>query len=161
MHSTLRLESPLERAYYTIANQKASLKKWEDHIYYMGGDTPLQVTKMWSETAGNPIATVSMSLLRPCLYDPVWTTDDTLGGYLITPMQILDNIDAYPAHKSRILQADMSFLPIVFNGVFKDRIIKHRIIDGNHRVAFAEMNHQGSIQVKYISESQLERCIVR
>lgn len=158
MHSTLHLERPDERRYYTIANNNTS-QTWEDHVFFMSG-TAFQVTKMWSETAATPISYVSMSLLESCLYDRVWTTDDTMGGFLISPIDVIANLDAYPAHKGRITGADMRFSPIVFNGIFKSTILKNIVLDGNHRLAFAKLNHTGTIGVKYITEAQLNRCVV-
>jgi hypothetical protein len=157
MNSKLHLERPDERRYYTIANNHAS-NDWDDHIFFMGG-TAFQVTTMWKETAATPISYVSMSLLESCLYDKVWTTTDTVNGFLIAPIDVIANLDAYPAHKSRITGADMRFSPIVFNGVFGNTILKHIVLDGNHRLAFAKLNHAGTIGVKYITEDQLKRCV--
>lgn len=132
---------------------------WDEHIFFIGG-TAFRVTSMWRETAATPVSVVSMALFRDCLYSAIWTSDDTFDGFRVSPMTVIANLDAYPVHKARITGADLAFAPIVFNGVLNGGILKNIVLDGNHRLTFAELNHAATIGVKYITEEQLHRCIV-
>ncbi len=151
-------------AYRTVRPTKkdappAGHSSWDEHVFYLGG-TMFRVTSMWRETAATPVSVVSMSLFRDCLYSAIWTSDDTYDGFRVSPMTVIANLDAYPVHKARILGANMAFAPIAFNGVFGGAILKNIVLDGNHRLTYAELSRAATIGVKYISEAQLARCVI-
>ncbi len=160
MESKLTLDRPGTRKYYTVRPTNAATSGWDEHIFYLNG-TSFQVTAMWRETAATPVTPVSMSLFADCLYNRLWTSDDTAEGFRVSPMDVIANIDAYPTHKSRILRANMAYSPIAFCGVFDGLILKNIILDGNHRLTFAQLNKAATIGVKYITSDQLARCIIR
>jgi len=141
MISKLTLDRPGTRKYYTVKPAASATSGWDEHIFYLNG-TSFQVTAMWRETANAPVTPVSMSLFSDCLYDRLWTSDDTVDGFRVSPMDVISNIDAYPTHKERILRANMAYAPIAFCGVFNGLILKNVILVGNHRLTFAQLGNR-------------------
>ncbi|MFA6474547.1 MAG: hypothetical protein WCV85_06810 [Patescibacteria group bacterium] len=105
--------------------------------------------KLWNLEI--PTEEMDIRELRWILEVPFW--EDTDGNITIVPTDVLKNLDAYPEHRDRILQADTSF-PI---HIMPNRNGKWLTLDGLHRLAKLVLNGATKIRVKKVTREQVEK----
>ena len=105
------------------------------------------------DTHKHPVTTLSMEELRPQLDQIVWGTESELWS----PATVLEKMELkkYTSNAERIKKADLSY-PIIVTGAATKQSIKHRIIDGYHRLAKAAFKGQTDMRV-YVLDAPLLR----
>lgn len=103
--------------------------------------------KLWALDI--PVEYLDVSLLVWQLELPFWAHDGK--KYNLCPMRVLENIDLYPEHKDRILNADTSH-PI---DVMKNQNSKLEILDGVHRLVKLMLEGNTKIKVRNIPRSAI------
>lgn len=75
---------------------------------------------------------------------PFW--EDERGNIVITPNEVINNLDQYPSHRDRIAAADTSY-PI---DIMKNKKGKWLTLDGLHRLAKLVMEKASIVKVRKI-----------
>ena len=76
---------------------------------------------------------------------PFWKGEN--GKYTIIPNEVLKDIDSYPEHKDRILNADITY-PI---DIMKNSKDAWTVLDGMHRLARLMLEGNTRVKVRKIS----------
>ena len=92
-----------------------------------------------------PIEDMDVSLLEWQLDLPFWAHNGK--KYNLHPRQVLENIDSYPDHKNRVLNADIKY-PI---DVMENQNGKLEILDGVHRLVRLMLEGNKKVKVRKIS----------
>ena len=77
---------------------------------------------------------------------PFW--EDEKGNIVITPNQVINNQDQYPAHRDKIQAADTSF-PI---DIMKNKEGKWLTLDGLHRLVKLVLKKEPTVKVRKIPQ---------
>ena len=75
---------------------------------------------------------------------PFW--EDEEGNIVITPNEVINNLDAYPYHRDKIDSCDTSY-PI---DIMKNKKGKWLTLDGLHRLVKLHLNKESKIRVRKI-----------
>lgn len=75
---------------------------------------------------------------------PFW--EDENGNIVITPREVINNMDAYPYHRDKILNSNTSH-PL---DIMKNKKGKWLTLDGLHRLVKLFLNKESKIQVRKI-----------
>lgn len=98
--------------------------------------------KLWNLEV--PVEQMDISELTWTLDIPFW--EDEGGNIVVTPREVIDNLDAYPYHKEKIDACDTSY-PI---DIMKNKKDNWAILDGLHRLVKLYMASESTIQVRKI-----------
>lgn len=98
--------------------------------------------KLWALEV--PIEEIDINELLWILDLPFWEDKD--GNIVITPNQVINNLNAYPEHQNKIQNCDASY-PI---DIMKNKNNKWLILDGLHRLVKMFLNKETKIQVRKI-----------
>ena len=98
--------------------------------------------KLW--TLEVPAEEMDISELTWIFDVPFWEDED--GNIVITPRKVMDNMDKYPYHRDKTLNADTSH-PI---DIMKNKKGKWLTLDGLHRLVKLYLNKKSKIQVRKI-----------
>jgi hypothetical protein len=109
------------------------------------------------DTHNHPITTLSMEELRPQLDQQVWGNEPELWS----PSTVLEKMELkkYASNAERIRKADLSY-PIIVTGSATKQSIKHRIIDGYHRLAKAAFKGQTEMKVYVLDAALLRKFLL-
>lgn len=77
---------------------------------------------------------------------PFWEDED--GNIIITPREVIDNMDDYPHHRDKILNADTSHAI----DIMKNKKGKWLTLDGLHRLVKLYLNKDSKIKVRKIPQ---------
>ncbi len=89
-----------------------------------------------------PTEPMDIKELRWIMDVPFW--EDTDGNIVLTPNQVLKNLNQYPDHRDRIMRCDTSF-PL---HIAKNKKGKWLTLDGLHRLAKLIVDGVETVQVK-------------
>ena len=94
----------------------------------------------------HPVETLQLEELEPQLKELVW------GDW--SPMTVLEKMDAkkYSENAERIKKADLSY-PIIVTG-------KHRVVDGFHRLAKAQLEGKKTIKVQVFDAALMRKFLL-
>jgi RNA-binding protein YhbY len=94
----------------------------------------------------HPVETIQLEELEPQLKELVW------GDW--SPMTVLEKMDAkkYSENAERIKKADLSY-PIIVTG-------KHRVVDGFHRLAKAQLEGKKTIKVQVFDAALMRKFLL-
>ena len=94
----------------------------------------------------HPVETIQLEELEPQLKELVW------GDW--SPMTVLEKMDVkkYSENAERIKKADLSY-PIIVTG-------KHRVVDGFHRLAKAQLEGKKTIKVQVFDAALMRKFLL-
>lgn len=98
--------------------------------------------KLWALEV--PVEEMDINELLWILDVPFW--EDENGNIVITPMEVLNNLDNFPYHRDKIRNCDTSY-PI---DIMKNKKGKWLTLDGLHRLVKMHLNKESKIQVRKI-----------
>ena len=98
--------------------------------------------KLWALEV--PVEEMDISELTWIFDIPFWEDED--GNIVITPQEVMDNMDEYPYHRDKTLNADISY-PI---DIMKNKKGKWLTLDGLHRLVKLYLNKVSKIQVRKV-----------
>ena len=98
--------------------------------------------KLWALEV--PSEEMDINELTWMLDIPFWEDED--GNIVITPNEVINNLDEYPYHKEKINNCDTSY-PI---DIMKNKKDKWAILDGLHRLVKMFLNNESKIIVRKI-----------
>lgn len=98
--------------------------------------------KLWALNV--PIEEMDMQELVWIFSVPFW--EDESGNIVITPKEVMDNMDKFPYHRDKILNADTTY-PI---DIMKNKKGKWLTLDGLHRLAKLFLNNEVKVKVRKI-----------
>ncbi len=101
--------------------------------------------KLWALKV--PVETIEISELLWIFDLPFW--EDEEGNLVITPREVIENLDAYPYHRNKIQNCDTSY-PI---DIMKNKNGKWLTLDGLHRLVKLYLEHITKIRVRKIPPS--------
>jgi len=91
-----------------------------------------------------PVEEMNIDELRWIMDVPFWEDDD--GNIVITPNEVIQNMDRYPDHRDRIQNADNSF-PL---DVMKNKKGEWLTLDGLHRLVKQILEGRKTVRVRKI-----------
>jgi hypothetical protein len=160
LQNLLKIESPLAGAFSeaeatngSIIEENKNIVK-QDHkirvpidqlpevIQKYGFDFHLDNNKVWKLDI--PVEEINISELEWIFDHPFWT-DKTRCD--LCPRKVIENINLYPEHKKRILNADISH-PV---DIMKNQLGNWLILDGLHRLVRLFMEGNKKVKVRKIS----------
>jgi len=103
--------------------------------------------KLWALDV--PTEEMDMSELEWIFDVPFW--EDKEGNIVIRPREVIENLDAYPDHKERIMNCDCSY-PL---DIMKNRKGKWLTLDGLHRLVKLYMDGGKTVKVRKIPEDMV------
>ena len=98
--------------------------------------------KLWALEV--PVEEMDISELTWIFDIPFWEDED--GNIVITPQEVMDNMDEYPYHRDKTLNADISY-PI---DIMKNKKGKWLTLDGLHRLVKLHLNKVSKIQARKV-----------
>jgi len=98
--------------------------------------------KLWALDV--PIEEMSIKEFHWMLHIPFW--EDEHGNIVITPQEVMDNLDKYPMHKNKIEMCDTSF-PV---DIMKNKKGKWSTLDGLHRIVKLILEGKNVVRVRKI-----------
>lgn len=98
--------------------------------------------KLWALKV--PVEEMNIDELLWIFDIPFWEDKD--GNIVITPIEVINNMDTYPFHRDKILNSDTSY-PI---DIMKNKKGKWLTLDGLHRLVKLHLNKVSKIQVRKI-----------
>jgi hypothetical protein len=98
--------------------------------------------KLWALDV--PVEEMDVDELLWILDIPFWEDED--GNIVITPNEVINNLDDYPYHKDKINNCDTSY-PI---DIMKNKKGKWLTLDGLHRLVKVYLNKETKIKVRKI-----------
>lgn len=98
--------------------------------------------KLWALKV--PVETIDISELLWIFNLPFW--EDGEGNIVITPREVMNNMDEFPYHKEKIKNCDTSY-PL---DIMKNKKGKWLTLDGLHRLVKLYLNHKKRIKVRKI-----------
>lgn len=98
--------------------------------------------KLWALEV--PVEEMNVDELLWILDVPFW--EDEEGNIVITPKEVIDNPDKYPAHRDKIKAADTSY-PI---DIMKNKNGKWLTLDGLHRLVKLVLKKEKTVRVRKI-----------
>jgi len=98
--------------------------------------------KLWALEV--PVEEMNIDELRWIMDVPFWEDDD--GNIVITPNEVIQNMDRYPDHRDRIQNADNSF-PL---DVMKNKKGEWLTLDGLHRLVKQILEGRKTVRVRKI-----------
>jgi hypothetical protein len=116
---------------------RTDIKKLPEEIQKYGFDFHWDNKKVWSISV--PVEEIDIDELLWSLDKPFWTN---IRKCDLCPMQVVENLDSYPLHKERILNADTSH-PI---DIMQNQLGKWLFLDGVHR--FVRLLIEGNTKIK-------------
>lgn len=103
-------------------------------------------------TKDNPVIEIDVEDYKHLIDQNAWgKSNDPKDSDFLSPRKVLDNMNKYPDHRDRILEADFSF-PILLTPD------ENYIIDGMHRLSRAILENRKTIEAIIVAEEQLERA---
>lgn len=126
-------------------NARSDLPEILKPIYF---DFHWSQKKLWAlELAAEPMSIESLIWL---LELPVWPSNPPHKIFGLRPIEVMNNLNAFPKHKEKIDQADIRFpLHVMF---WKERWI---IMDGYHRLLKHLRNKESVVQVYKVPKSSI------
>jgi len=103
--------------------------------------------KLWALEV--PVEEMSIDELLWILDVPFW--EDKGGNIVITPTEVINNLDDFPYHRDKIKNCDTSY-PI---DIMKNKKGKWLILDGLHRLVKMHLNKESKIQVRKIPPEKI------
>lgn len=122
---------------------------WRDHGTY-------DVTKLWSQTKNAKIYKIRLREIRHNLDKKLWTIIKNSKEKYITPNQVIKNPYVSPNDFCKIINANLSY-PIIIHDNNGDL----DVLDGLHRLAKTVILKQKTINVKYATNNNLLKCIIK
>jgi hypothetical protein len=98
--------------------------------------------KLWALKV--PVEEIDVDELRWMLDVPFW--EDKKGNIVITPREVMDDPDRYPAHRDKIKNADTSY-PL---DIMRNKKGKWCTLDGLHRLVKLIMQKKKTVKVRKI-----------
>lgn len=98
--------------------------------------------KLWALDV--PVEDMSVEELRWMMDVPFWEDDE--GNIVITPHEVVENMDRYPDHRDRIRNSDTSFAL----DVMKNKQGKWLTLDGLHRLVKLILEGKTEVRVRKI-----------
>ena len=98
--------------------------------------------KLWALDV--PVEEMDIKELEWIFTIPFW--EDEKGNIVITPKQVMDNLDAYPDHKERIENCDCSY-PL---DIMRNKKGKWLTLDGLHRLVSIYLDGTKTVKVRKI-----------
>ncbi len=98
--------------------------------------------KLWALKV--PVEEMEIAEFLWILEIPFW--EDEEGNIVITPNEVIKNMNKYPLHRDKIENCDTSF-PI---DIMKNKKGKWLTLDGLHRLVKMHLNKESKIQVRKI-----------
>lgn len=125
-------EKPKKEIYVDLRHQEHAfdLPFWRDN------------KKLWALEV--PAEEMSIDELTWIFDVPFWEDQD--GNIVITPREVMNNMDAYPYHRDKILNSDTSH-PL---DIMKNKKGKWLTLDGLHRLVKLFLNKESKIKVRKI-----------
>jgi hypothetical protein len=111
-----------------------------------------KMKKMWN--SDKEIEKVSINDLIWNLQFPWWKKGDEVG-YNLSPREVVNNIDMYPAHRDRIYNADMNH-PLLLIQTKQNRWL---IFDGVHRFIKQVLNKEKTVSCQKFTIKEMEEYI--
>ncbi len=105
--------------------------------------------KLWSLDI--PIEDIDVSELEWHLDTPFWSSEG--GHYNLLPRLVLEDIELYPEHKDRVLNADIRY-PIDIMENPKGELV---ILDGMHRLLRLMNEGHKKVKVRKISRDHIDK----
>lgn len=124
----------------------------EDKIPKILSDAGYEIYCDAEKLASLPIPVVDFEI-KDLLWNfdlPLWGTDGE--SWNLTPRDVINNVPGSAAQRKRVETVDMKY-PILIH----KKNEKWLIIDGVHRLVWAYLNGQQTIQTKIISEELIEK----
>ena len=99
-------------------------------------------SKLWALDV--PVETMDIEELEWILDVPFWEDDN--GNIVITPREVMNNLDAYPDHRDRLNSCDTSY-PL---DIMKNKKGNWLTLDGLHRLVKLFLEKAKTVQVRKI-----------
>jgi hypothetical protein len=91
-----------------------------------------------------PTEEMNIDELRWMIDIPFWEDDD--GNIVITPSEVIQNLDQFPKHRDRIQNSDTSF-PL---DIMKNKKGEWRTLDGLHRLVKQIFEGKATVRIRKI-----------
>jgi len=103
--------------------------------------------KLWALDV--PIEEMDINEFLWILNIPFWEDED--GNIVITPNEVINDLDKYPHHRDKIKNSDISY-PI---DIMKNKKDEWGILDGLHRLIKIYLKKESKIQVRKIPSEMI------